>query len=122
MSNKKLRPVYMTDEAYYDARAKAFDLDLTFSSYMGMLAKKDKKEGVKLHNERHLDELIMGGDETPNKPVGLMHHVERGRSADPTDKKRALTESIAKWASERRLGINSDQVRIIVNKILEETK
>lgn len=46
MSNKKLRPVYMTDEAYYDAKAKAFDLGLSFSSYMSMLARKDKKEGA----------------------------------------------------------------------------
>lgn len=41
MSKKKLRPIYMTDEAYKNAQDKADDLGLSFSSYVGMLVKKN---------------------------------------------------------------------------------
>ena len=46
MSKKRLRPVYMTDEAYKSAQDKADELGLSFSSYMSMLAKKDLKTKI----------------------------------------------------------------------------
>jgi len=109
MSKRKLRPVYMTDEAYKSAQDKADELGLSFSSYMSMLAKKDLKN---VEIVGHIN----------SKPIKLLDCTERGRSVDSADKKRVLTENIVKWSLGKELNLSDAKIKLIVNKVLEETK
>lgn len=70
--------------------------------------------------ERRLEWLRISGDPTPQKPVGLPYlgFVERGMDG----RKQVLSRSITKWASDKVLNLSSDKIKLIVNKILEETK
>ena len=96
----------MTDEAYKDAQDKADELGLSFSSYIGMLAKKESSSDFY-------------GDATPLRPVGLM---SIGR-VNPAAEKQALTRSISKWALGKGFKTDNEEiVSKIVNKILEETR
>ena len=99
----------MTDETYKNAQDKADELGLKFSSYMGMLAKKDL-----------MSEIIDMSSKENSTPINLPYvgFVERGRGGE----KQVLTRSITKWASDKVLNLSADKIKLIVNKILEETK
>lgn len=108
MSKKKLRPVYMTDEAYNNAQREANIKGLSFSLYMDLLAKKD------------LECMELSGDPTPDKPVGLIQSSKAW--INPIAEKQAMTESIVRWSLGKELNLSEDKIKLIVNKILEETK
>ena len=72
MSKKRLRPVYMTDEAYKSAQDEADKQCRSFSSYMSMLAEKDKKS-----------EIIDMSSKEESTPINLpyVRFSERGKDS-----------------------------------------
>ena len=99
----------MSDETYKSAQDKADELGLSFSSYMSMLAKKDKKS-----------EIIDVRSKEESTPINLpyVRFSERGKDS----KTQILSRELTKWASAKRLNLASDKIKLIVNKILDETK